>query len=299
MDIEKECPICGNHFIAKRKSHVCCSRPCRDKFTRLHKEKECVVCGKTFSSMDDTLFCSEKCKHQYKIDSLTYEKECEYCGKRFQGFSFSKFCSSRCKSAVTRANHKEKAICENCGKEYEKSEYIKTSYEKQGKEYHSFCSHSCCIEYLYRTGKIKARYSKPHKEINKLLESMRIDYTNEVQNSIYCLDISLNDNQAIEIMGGYWHGDIRRFPVFENMQKRQKACVEKDKRKQKYFETQKIDILYLWEEDIKKDLDLCKRLINNFIKRSLPEYSHSSSYSLDNYENLIKNNNIKQYMQTT
>lgn len=100
-------------------------------------------------------------------------------------------------------------------------------------------------------------------------------------------------------MGGYWHGDIRRFPVFENMQKRQKACVEKDKRKQKYFEAQKIDILYLWEEDIKKDLDLCKRLINNFIKRNLPEYSHSSSYSLDNYENLIKNNNIKQYMQTT
>ena len=299
MEKEKECPICGKMFLSKRKSHVCCSRQCRDKFTRLHKEKECIVCGKAFSSMDNTMFCSEECKHQYKINSLTYEKECEYCGKVFQGFSFSKFCSSQCKSAVSRANHKEKSICENCGKEYEKNEYIKINYARQGKEYHSFCSHSCCIEYLYKTGKIRPRYSKPHKQINQLLDSMRIDYTNEVQNSKYSLDISLNDYQAIEVMGGYWHGDIRRFSNFEVLQERQKACIEKDKRRQKYFEIKNIDILYLWEEDIKKDLDLCKKLINSFINKELPKYSHSSSYFLEDYKNLIENNNIKQYMQIT
>lgn len=298
MEIEKECPICGNHFIAKRKSHVCCSRKCREEYKRLNSKKKCLVCGKEFVPEKTFSFCSKECKHQYKIDSLTYEKQCEYCGKTYKGFSFSKFCSSQCKSAVTRANNREKAICENCGKEYEKYEYIKSGYAKRGQEYHSFCSHSCCMEYLYKSGKIKARYSKPHKQINQVLESMRIEYTNEVQNSIYCLDISLNDSQAIEIMGGYWHGDIRRFPIFEKMQKRQQSCVEKDKRKQKYFETQEIDILYLWEEDIEKDLDLCKRLINNFIRRNLLKYSHSSSYFLENYENLVKNN-IKQYMQTT
>lgn len=297
METKKICPVCKKEFISKRKSHVCCSRQCRDKYTRLHKEKECIVCGKKFSSEDDTKFCSGECKHKYKIDSLTYEKECEHCGKTFKGFSFQKFCSSQCKSAVTRANHREKTVCENCGKEYERYEYIKTGYQKQNKEYHSFCSHSCCIEYLYKNHKITARYSRPHQQINQLLDSMRISYINEYQNGKYSLDIYLNDNQAIEIMGGYWHGDIRRFSSFDFLEERQKSCVEKDKRRQRYFEKQGIDILYLWEQDIEKDLDLCKRLINNFLNNQLPKYSHSSSYCLENYENLVKNN-INQYIQT-
>lgn len=98
-------------------------------------------------------------------------------------------------------------------------------------------------------------------------------------------------------MGGYWHGDIRRFCSFDSLEKWQKSCVEKDKRRQKYFEEQGIDILYLWEQDIEKDLDLCKKLINQFLNNKLPKYSHSSSYYLENYENLMKNN-INQYIQT-
>ena len=294
--MEKTCPVCGNTFEAKKSNHVCCCRRCRDRYTRTHKVRNCIICGKEFSSPNNTQFCSKECKHQYKLNSLTYKKKCEYCGKEYERFSFSKFCSLKCKSAVTRANHKETAICENCGKEYKKSEYIKRSYEKENKEYHSFCSHACCIEFLYKTHRLTAKYSKPHKEINKLLESMRIDYTNEVTNGKYTLDISLNENQAIEIMGGYWHGDIRRFPA-EKLHDRQKNGIEKDKRRQKYFEEKEIDILYLWKIEVEKNLDLCKILINNFINHKLPPYSHSSSYDLKDWK-LIPIDDIKQYIQT-
>lgn len=63
MEIEKECPICGNHFIAKRKSHVCCSRKCREEYKRLNSKKKCLVCGKEFVPEKTSSFCSKECKH--------------------------------------------------------------------------------------------------------------------------------------------------------------------------------------------------------------------------------------------
>lgn len=54
--------------------------------------------------------------------------------------------------------------------------------------------------------------------MNEFLDSLGIDYKNERPANNYCLDIKINDNKAIEVMGSYWHGDIRRYPDFKNME---------------------------------------------------------------------------------
>lgn len=293
---EIRCKVCHKPFIPTRNGHICCSRTCRDKLTKYKKEKTCEYCGRVFHSYDAAKFCSEECKHNYKIESLqVHDKICPICKKSFKGFSFQIYCSIQCKSIQTRENHKEEAICEWCEETYTRNEYIRNYYNNKGLEHHDFCSHSCCIAYMFETGKIMPEHSSQHEKINVLLDSMRIEYTNEIQVGIYRLDIYLeNRNKAIEIMGTYWHGDSRRFSL-NDLNENQQNCIEKDKRKRDYIEEQGIKILYLWEKDIDGNLDLCKRLINLFINNNL-EVLHSSHYDLLNYDDLIELN-TKQYME--
>lgn len=289
----QNCVVCGEPFESIRKSHVCCSRKCRDKYTKMKKPKICLTCGKEFFTDDISLYCSKECKHERKNNQRVFKK-CERCGKIFLGFSYSKYCSIKCKSEVSREVHRTTAICENCGKEYEKNEYIEVSYQKAGKEYHSFCSHSCCISYLYKTRKITARFSQAHQKVNEFLDALGIGFKNEQPEDNYCLDIKINDNKAIEVMGSYWHGDIRRYPDLKNMEQRQFSCIEKDKRKQKVVEADGIKILYLWEIDIKKNPELCIALIKEFMNNTLENF-HSSSYILE--EGNLKKIDLKQYME--
>lgn len=289
----QNCVVCGGPFESIRKSHVCCSRKCREKHTKMKKPKTCLTCGKEFFTDNVFQYCSEECKHIRK-DKQRIFKKCEHCGKIFLGFSYSKYCSIKCKSEVTRQNHRVTAICENCGKEYEKYEYIESSYQKAGKEYHSFCSHSCCVSYLYKTGKITARFSRAHQKVNEFLNSLGIEFENEKPENKYCLDIKINDTKAIEVMGSYWHGDIRRYPCLESMEKRQLSCIEKDKRKKEIIEAEGIKILYLWEIDIKKSPELCIELIKNFMQNTLENF-HSSTYILEDEK--LKRVELKQYME--
>ena len=56
------------------------------------------------------------------------------------------------------------------------------------------------------------------------------------------------------------------------------------------------EALYLWEDDINNNLNLCKQLIKEFINNISLQSYHSSAYTLVNGE-LIFNPQIKQYIE--
>lgn len=290
-----KCKICGKPFKQSRAGQMCCSRKCRDKYTRLKKKKKCAYCGKPYHSTKNTMFCCNECKKAYLKEKYWSNKICPQCGTEFYGPRYQKFCCNVCKQRYNKQFHLIEVKCDYCGEFYYKSEYQKGVPRKNGEENHNFCSHSCCMAYNYEHGIIQARQSSQHDKINKILDDLKIKYKNERVVGKFSLDIYLSDYQkAIEVMGLYWHGDSRKYR-YDKLEERQAKCIEKDKRKMEFINNQEIPILYLWQIDIEKDIEKCIELIKVFIEDETGENFHSSEYELVNDE-LIKND-IKQYMQ--
>ena len=286
---KRKCIVCGKEFVPTKSNQLCCSRKCRDKNSKYKRGSYCIECGKFFQAKSNTKFCSKECRHNHKMRNYRQTKICKECGQEFEGFSFQKFCSDSCKQKFGRKQNVVWVTCDFCGKEYPK-----TIYEiKQGAT--NFCSHGCCIGYLYKNGIITNKQSGPHLKINGLLETMGINYINEYSVDRFSLDIYLPDFcLAIEIMGDYWHGNSEKY-IFENLEERQTRCIEKDKRKQKIIEDEGIKILYLWQKDIEKDILKCQFLIENFIEDNLILY-HSTYYEIKDGELKEKENYKKQFM---
>lgn len=138
--------------------------------------------------------------------------------------------------------------------------------------------------------------TKPHKKIDSLLDEMGIFHKNEIRFGKYTMDIILSNTKGIEIMGRYWHKDSRYYSkdIFTSL--RNKILIEKDIRKNKKMKEVRIEILYLWEDDINNNLDLCRQLIKKFINNTSLQSHHSSAYTLTDGE-IIFNPQIKQYIE--
>ena len=90
----------------------------------------------------------------------------------------------------------------------------------------------------------------------------------------------------IEVQGDFWHCDNRNFKEIKYLI--QAENIKNDKSKKTYiYNKYNINILYLWEEDIENNLELCKQLILEYInnKGILSNY-HSFNY------NIISNNKL-------
>lgn len=124
--------------------------------------------------------------------------------------------------------------------------------------------------------------------VNKMLNEMSIEYEREYTLDYYSCDNFLTQYKIIiEVMGDYWHGN----PIIYNENKRmlneiQARTILKDKQKSGYIKNHyQIPILYLWENDINKNLDKCKNLIKKIIDNNgILENYHSFNYSYDNKE---------------
>jgi len=249
-------------------------------------------------------------------------KKCEMCennlkyGKRF----CSRICQGKWQSLYLRgekANNYKKDIsieqrkrnCDYCGEEY-----FPKLYNLNAKN--GFCSKKCSNEWFAkvwsqteenkeaarsRAGKILENMAKtqtaPHLSIIKILDELNIDYQSEKNFNYFAIDIYLpNYNLAIEIMGGYWHGDIRKYK--EINYNNQVNRIRLDKSKHTYIKQNfNINILYLWEEDILKNIHMCKKLILEYIKNNgiLKNY-HSINYIYSNKLQLT-NNILTPYME--
>lgn len=314
--MEKKCVICHKVFEAKRKDSKVCSDECKREYDNAKKRKtygyiKCKNCGKIFlQKKKNNVFCCNECKEKYhnkdKRDRY-YNVNCDYCGKSFIASRDKtdkeplKFCCKKCGDNY-RKEHSDKAICPVCKKEF-------VPYKSN----HKYCSRLCrdidtfrnteseefkksFVEH-YTKGKPKVtKMTKPHQKIDSLLYVMKVFHKNEIRFGKYTMDIILSDTKGIEIMGRYWHKDSRYYSkdIFTSL--RNKITIEKDIRKNKKMEEVRITILYLWEDDINNNLDLCEQLIKEFVNNTSLQSYHSSAYTLINGE-LIFNPQIKQYIE--
>lgn len=284
-----QCENCGKE-VYKTKSqynkakHHFCSTKCQKEFE--HKEKYedriCEICGKLFhvSKKSTQRFCSVECQNAWQTKQVGVlspkfaqkEIECEYCGKKYyvRNYKFEssehKFCSNNCR----RAWYAEVFSQDNNWKEESRKRAVRILENRQ-----------------------LDTNTKPQQIINNILKSMNVSYINEKGFKYYAVDNYLNDyNLIIEVMGDFWHCNPLKYNK-DNMRDIHKKRIPKDKAKHTYFKNNYgIEILYLWEDDIYNNLDVCKNLIDKYINNNgVLENYHSFNYYLKNNE-LILNDKI-------
>lgn len=284
-----KCENCGKE-VYKTKSqynkakHHFCSNECHKEFE--HKEKyedrPCEICGRLFhaSKKSSQRFCSTECQRIWQTRQVGVlspkfarkEIECEYCGEKYFVRNYKlenqkhKFCSNKCRQAW----YAEVFSQDKNWKEESKKRAVKILENKQ-----------------------LDTNTKPQQIINDILKDMGVSYINEKGFKYYAVDNYLNEyNLIIEVMGDFWHCHPLKYNK-ENMRDIHKKRIPKDKAKHTYFKNNYgIEILYLWEDDIYNNLDVCKILIDKYInnKGSLSNY-HSFNYRLEN-DKLTLNDNI-------
>lgn len=212
-----------------------------------------------------------------------------------------------------------KVNCTNCNKEYDIIPYDYKKTNRFGDSNH-FCCQQCYWEYRSKyyvnerhsmygahqseDNKIKQRelalkmiannimpqtLTKPHQKINDLLKEHNVDYVNEFTMKYHSIDIYLSQyHLMVEVMGDYWHANPLKYNK-DNLTKQQKKSIKQDRSKYTYaLKYENVHILYLWESDINKRLDLCWRLIKEYIDNRgiLPNY-HSFNYHICDNELLL------------
>lgn len=214
--------------------------------------------------------------------------------------------------------------CTNCGKEIKVIPYNYNKTNSFG-DNHNFCCQECYWEYrkkyyigekstmlnyqytedqlekirnnLLKNSKSSKRFdSNIQLSINNILDNSKIKYEREKIFTYYAVDNYLTDyNLIIEVMGDYWHSNPLRYNENKyKLNKKQFVWIKKDKQKHSYIKNhENINILYLWETDINKNIELCEKLILEYIKNKgiLLNYN-SFNYHLESNKNLILNNNI-------
>lgn len=284
-------------------------------------ECKCVECGKTFIAGSSTAkYCSDECRKNYDRHSGIFKK-CEQCGEEFEVPRSNKgqrFCSVDCQkkwqtTRVGRLNPKYKRIpykCDWCGKEFDLRPY------KIGQFKHFFCSIECKREWYAKVWsqseewKEKSRLratrmlsdglnnetmTEPQILLNDMLDDLGLVLKNEFSCKYYSIDTAIFYNDEvyfIEVMGTYWHADRRVYP--EILYEMQADRIKIDKAKRTYvLENMNKNILYLWEDDIVKDPQMCMELIMHYIHDELDIFDSSYYCYYDTL--LVVDNPIMQY----
>lgn len=202
--------------------------------------------------------------------------------------------------------------CTNCGKEIKVIPY-KYNEKNQYGDNHNFCSQECYWEYRgkYYIGEKSSRVgttlsqeqiekmmnglkqwsrddkrlnSKIQLKINDVLDKNHIKHEREHLVKYYSIDNFLTDSGLmIEVMGDYWHGSPLKYNTNTvGLNKTQQKDIQYDKQKHTYVKRyHNVEILYLWEKDINENIELCEKLIFEYInnKGVLNNY-HSFNYHI-------------------
>jgi hypothetical protein len=207
-----------------------------------------------------------------------------------------------------------KFVCDNCGKEYYKSMY------RYDSSVNHLCSTKCSREWyakvisqtdehkekmrdnalnMLSNGQFAHTDTNIQIKIDKLLNELNIINENEYNCGIASMDNALFVNDKIlfiECNGSYWHADNRFYSKINYIA--QKDRIKHDKIKHTYVKNKYgIEILYLWEHDILNNIELCRKLILEYINNSgLLDNYHSFNYSIIDNILTINKNIIVPYM---
>lgn len=268
-------------------------------------------------------FCSNKCQKEYQHRDLFENRKCEICNKIFpvSKKSTQRFCSIQCQGKwqstqvgdLNPRSNKIQCSCTYCNKPIKVQPCNYNNYENH------FCDENCRKKWyaevfsqneewkeqskkraisILSNGLINTA-TKPQIMINKLLDNMNISYRNEENFVYYSIDNYLYDyNLAIEVMGDFWHSNPQKY-LYDELKDIQRKRIPKDKAKHTYMINQYgINILYLWESDIYENIDVCEKLIKNYIDNNgtLDDY-HSFNYFIHKDELMLKSNLIIPYQE--
>jgi hypothetical protein len=290
--VEVVCDNCGKKILKNIKNgakHYFCDKKCNREFIykETHEIRICPICLSEFLALKKTgqTYCSLNCQiewqrkfprtgknHPSYNHEIDHTVNCEWCGKDFEAGAYKithgvRFCSLACRQ-------------EWYAKEWSQSNEWKQNRRKGA------------ISQL-ENGSFTKNISKTQIVINALLEKINLKYQNEKSFGNFCVDIFLNDyNLIIEVMGDYFHCDIRKYK--EISYSNQVDRIKRDKAKHTYIKKYyNIEVLYLWEKDINENILLCEKLIDEYINNGgILENYHSINYFLDNYNNLSVIRNI-------
>lgn len=253
---------------------------------------KCSQCGKEFystkyqmrNSKSGHIFCCKECYWKYKRDHpIKYEStckntKCDNCGKDIT------LPPNRFKH-INRFGENHNFCCQKCYWEYRKKYYVGDKLYNTGTHI-SDTAKDKLRQYTvtqYANGCFD-RQTKPQRIVNSILDTLNIKYTNEYNLKYYSIDNYIDDSGLmIEVMGDYFHANPLLFNC-EKLNDIQNKDVIRDKRKHTYVKRyRKVEILYIWELDTKKNQDVCKKLIEEYIKNDdvLPNY-HSFNYHIEN-----------------
>ena len=133
---------------------------------------------------------------------------------------------------------------------------------------------------------------------NSLLDKLHIEYEREKQFLYYSVDNYLiKYNLIIEIQGDYWHCNPIKYK--NKISEMQSGVIRKDKAKHTYIKKEYgIDILYLWENDLYNNPDLCQELIRLYVdKKGILDSYNSFNYQLINDKINFSINKITPYQE--
>lgn len=270
---------------------------------------QCFSCGKKLIRpighfYKERIYCSLECRDKYKTNFLSGENSPWY--KRID------------------------TICTNCGKKISVIPFAYNVCNEYG-DSNNFCSRECYFEYrskyyigekhpmfgksvseenkqkqrersvrLIAEGKIPQTMTKPHCAIYNLLINNKIQCENEHMLKYHSVDIYLKDcNLMIEIMGDYWHGIPLKYQ-YNELNNQQLKSVKQDKSKHTYAKRyHNVEILYLWERDINRNIELCWALIQKYISNQgyLDNYN-SYNYGFTDNNLVLKDEIIQPYFIT-
>jgi len=99
----------------------------------------------------------------------------------------------------------------------------------------------------------------PEKITEELLNRLNIIYRKKQNIGYYNCDFVVGDN-IIEVQGDYWHANPKIYTTHDNIQNKNHM---RDIRKLTYLKNKGYSVLYLWEYDLKNNIDFCESKIKN------------------------------------
>ncbi len=318
-----------NKLLSGKQKHSFCSIRCKSSYQQNGTNIKCENCGKVFyrrkyhAEKNNNNFCCMECYNEFYSKQAREVRVCEQCGKEYIVLKAhnQRFCSPSCNSKwqstlLGKDNPKfiQKIIrCDYCDKEFYTMNY---RIKKEGK---NFCSVKCRQEWFSKiwsqqeewkeksrkkiietlsSGKMSSVETKPQVIVNSILDELKINYQREFPTGHYLIDNYLTDNDLmIEVQGDYWHCSPIKF--HDKINSRQSFGIRRDKSKHTYILNKfGINILYLWEYDIIHNLELCKKLILEYVsmRGQLKNY-HSFNYIITDDCLNLKSELIKPYQE--
>lgn len=274
--IKDTCEYCGNICEFKPKAytlskHHYCSHDCyyKDKTNKVSKGKDNISYNRIETN------CTN-CNKKIYVIPYNYNKKNQF-GEN------NNFCSQQCYWEY-RSKH-------YVGNFAPATNRIFTEEMRQK-------SRKICLENLKN---MSTKNTSIQLMVDNWLNELNVKYEREYTIGYYSIDNYLTDyNLAIEVMGDYWHSNPLKYNLTKNkINQIQYKDIKKDKSKKTYlFKYHKINILYLWESDIKINPLLCKSLILYYIyNNGMVENYNSFNWYINKYDLVLNNKIIYPYFE--